>query len=277
MNNLVHRLLHTSGKRHRDKSEAVAASASKTSGSTTRLDIFTPYSMRGRERNKTLHQAGNPTPKSGSNDKVAADGGPTEVRRAEESYAQVGEEVATVLASAHQAAEQIRESARQEAERLRAEADDKVAATLSEMKRDAERRRRESEKVRADADVYSQETREAADRSVADLRMTIDKEAAQRRAEVDEQTRGIRRAAEQKARNLEAEALQRKKALVQEVGRAEARLQQLLGIFRGMTLQLEGLVSAESAPRSGAAEQKTTVAAPLDEVLRPRRSPSRST
>jgi hypothetical protein len=278
MNNLVQRLLHASGKRHHDESEAVAASsASPTSHSATRLDIFTPYSMRGRERNKTLHQAGNPTPESGSNtDKVPADEGPTEVGRAGESYAQVGEEVTAVLASAHQAAEQIRESARQEVERLRAEAKDKVASILSETSLDAERRRREGGKVRADADVYSKETRGAADRYVAETRMKIDKEVAQRRAEVDEEVRGIRRAAERKARSLETEALQRQKALVQEVGRAEARLQQLLGIFRGMTLQLEGLVNAESARRSEDAEEKTSVAEPLDEALRPRPAPSRS-
>jgi hypothetical protein len=278
VNNLVHRALHASRKRHRDESEAVSASASEASRSGTRLDKFTPYSMRGRGRNKTLHQPENPTPKSRSNtDKVPADDKPTEVGQSEESYAQVGEEVTAVLASAHRAAEKIRESARQEVERLRAEAKDKVAAMLTETNLDAERRRRESEKVRADADVYSKETRGAADRHVAETRVKIDKEAAQRRAEVDEQVRGIRRAAEQAARNLETEALQRQKALVREVGRAEARLQQLLGIFRGMTLQLEGLVSAESARRSGDEAEKTSVAEPLDEALKPRTSASRST
>jgi hypothetical protein len=283
VNNLVHRALHASRKRHRDESEAVSASASETSRSGNRVDKFTPYSMRGRGRNKTLHQPENPTPESaGNTDKVRADDAPTKVGRTEESYAQVGEQVAAVLASAHQAAEQIRESARQEVERIRAEAQDKVAAKLSETNVDVERRRRESEKVRADADVYSKETRGAADRYVAETRMKIDKEAAQSRAEVDEQVRGIRRTAEQNARNLKTEALQRHKALVQEIGRAEARLQQLLGIFRGMTLQLEGLVSGESARRSGNAEEKTSVAESpvaesLDETLKPRRSPSRST
>jgi hypothetical protein len=42
-------------------------------------------------------------------------------------------------------------------------------------------------------------------------------------------------------------------------------------------LQLEGLVSAESAGRSGDAEKKTSVAEPLDEALKPRPSASRST
>jgi DNA anti-recombination protein RmuC len=222
-----------------------------------------------------LHQAGNPTPENGSNSEQAAV--PTEAGQPEESYAAVGEEVAAVLASAHQAAEQIREAALQDAQRLRAEAKNEVAAILSETNREAERKRRESEKVRSDADVYSKEARDVADRHVAEIRMKLDKEATHRRAEVDEQVRGILRGAEQKARNLETQAIQRQKALVEEVGRAETRLEQLLGIFRGMTLQLEDLVSADSARRSeGGVGETKPGAVPLDEALRPRPSPSRS-
>jgi len=273
VNNLVHRFLHLGGERHDDGSEVVAG-APETAGPVSRRDTFTPYSMRGQERNETVHQARNPTPQSGSDtDKAPVDGGRTEVGRAE----QVGEQVAAVLVSAEQAAEQIRESARQDAERIRAEAEDKVTATLSETKLEAERGRRESEKLRADADAYNKQTREAADRYITEMRVKIDKEVAQRRAEVDEQVRGIRRAAELKAKDLETEARARQKTLLQQVARAEARLEQLLGIFRGMTLQLEGLVSAESAGRSGDAEEKTSVAEPLDEALKPRPSASRST
>jgi hypothetical protein len=273
VNNLVHRFLHLGGERHDDGSEVVAG-ASETARPVSRRDIFTPYSMRGQERNETVHQARNPTPQSGSDtDKAPVDGGRTEVGRAE----QVGEQVAAVLASAEQAAEQIHESARQDAERIRAEAKDEVAATLSETKLEAERGRRESEKLRADADAYNKQTREAADRHRTEMRVKIDKEVAQRRAEVDEQVREIRRAAERKAKDVETEARARQKTLLEQVGRAEARLEQLLGIFRGMTLQLEGLVSAESAGRSGDAEEKTTVAEPLDEALKPRPSASRST
>jgi len=273
VNNLVHRFLHLGGERHDDGSEVVAG-ASETAGPVSRRDIFTPYSMRGQERSETVHQARNPTPQSGSDtDKAPVDGGRTEVGRAE----QVGEQVAAVLGSAEQAAEKIRESARQDAERIRAEAEDKVTATLSETKLEAERGRRESEKLRADADAYNKQTREAADRYITEMRVKIDKEVAQRRAEVDEQVSEIRRAAERKAKDVETEARARQKTLLEQVGRAEARLEQLLGIFRGMTLQLEGLVSAESAGRSGDAEEKTSVAEPLDEALKPRPSASRST
>ena len=269
----VHRFPNLGGERHDDGSEVVAAAA-ETAGPVRRKDIFTPHSMRGQERNETVNQAKNPTPQSGSDtDKARVDGEPTEVGRAE----QVGEQVAAVLVSAEQAAEQIRESARQDAERIRAEAKDKVAATLSETKLEAEQGRRENEKLRADADAYNKETREAADRYGTEVREKVDQEVAQWRAEVDEQVRGIRRAAKLRAKDLETEARARQKTLLEEVGRAEARLEQLLGIFRGMTLQLEGLVSAESAGRSGDAEEKTPGAEPLDEALKPRPSASRST
>ena len=273
MDNLAHRFPHLGGERHDDGSEVVAAAA-EAAGPVRRKDIFTPHSMRGQERNETVHQARNPTSQSGSDtDKVPVDGERTEVGRAE----QVGEQVAAVLVSAEQAAEQIRESARQDAERIRAEAKDEVAATLSETKLEAERGRRESEKLRADADAYNKQTREAADRYDTEMREKIDKEIARTRAEVDEQVRGIRRAAQLRAKDLETEARARQKELLQQVERAEARLEQLLGIFRGMTLQLEGLVGTESAGRSGDAEEKTSVAEPLDEALKPRPSASRST
>lgn len=273
VNNRVHRFPRLGGEQHDDGSEVVAAAA-ETAGQERRKDMFTPHSMRGQERNETVHQARNPTSQSGSDtNKAPAEGERTEVGRAE----QVGEQVAAVLVSAEQAAEQIRESARQDAERIRAEAKDEVAAALSATKLEAERGRRETDKLRADADAYNKQTREAADRHVTEMREKFDKEVARTRAEVDEQVRGIRRAAELRAKDLETEARERQKTLLQQVARAEARLEQLLGIFRGMTLQLEDLVSAESAGRSGDAEEKTSVAEPLDEALKPRPSASRST
>jgi len=273
VNNLAHRFPHLGEEGHDDGSDVVAAAA-EIENPVSRKDIFTPHSVRGQERNETVHQSRNPTPQSGSDsDKAPVDGEPTQVGRAE----QVGEQVAAVLGSAEQAAEQIRESARQDAERIRAEAKAKVAATLSEAKLEAERGRRENEKLRADADAYNKQTREAADRYGTEVREKVDKEVAQWRAEVDEQVRGIRRAAKLRAKDLETEARARQKTLLEEVGRAEARLEQLLGIFRGMTSQLEGLVSAESAGRSGDAEEKTSVAEPLDEALKPRPSASRAT
>ena len=275
VNNLVHRLIHLGGERHHATSPDARSEAARSS---TRLEIFAPSFVRGRGRNEILAQDRNPRPENGSDtDKTPVDGGHAEAGRTEDSYVQVGEQVAAVLASAEHAAEQIRQTAGQAAERVRAEAKDQAAATLSEAKLAAERGRRESEKLRADAEAYRKETREAADRYVTETRAKTDQEAAQKRAKADEQVLGIRRAAERKAKDLERDALERQKTLLQQVGRAEARLEQLLGIFRGMTVQLEGLVGAKSAGRSGDAEEKTSFAEPLDEALKPRPSASRST
>jgi hypothetical protein len=272
VNERMHRFPDLGEERHDDESEVVAAIA-ETASPERRKDIFSPHSMRGQERNETVHQARNPTSQSGSDtDKVPFEGERTEVGRAE----QVGEQVAAVLVSAEQAAEQIRESARRDAERIRAEAKDEVATALSAANLEDERGRRESQKLRAEADEYNKRTREAADRYGTEMREKVDKEIAQTRAGVDEQVRGIRRAAELRAQDLESEARARQKTLLEQVARAEARLEQLLGIFRGMTSQLEGLVGTESAGRAGYTEQKTPVAQPLDEALKPRPSASRS-
>jgi F0F1-type ATP synthase membrane subunit b/b' len=282
MNDFVRRLFDSGKKRrHARVSKVVAVSTSEAAASAAREDIFAPYTLRGRGRSDTLNQSERPTPESGTGEAEeglveAERGEPTEFGLAEENYAQVGEQVTAVLTSAQQAAEQIRESARQEAELIRAEANDKAAATLAEATLDAEQRRRESEELRAEADWYGKETREAADRYLEETRRESDQEAARRRADVDEQVRGIRRAAEQKAKDLETEALERQKALVLEAGRSEARLEQLLGVFRGMTSQLEELVRAEQAGKSGEAEGEEPDEEPLDEVLRPRPSRSRS-
>jgi hypothetical protein len=273
VNNLMQGLVHFAGKRHHDQRKT--ASTSEAAGSATRIDMFTPYSMAGRGGSEILNQFRTPRPQSGEDTASVETKSDerTEVGQPEENYAQVGEQVAAVLTSAEQAVNQIRESALREAERLRAETSDKAAATLSEAKLEAERRRRESEKLRADADTYSRGTRAAADRYLAETRLKIDEEAAQRRADVDKQVRAIRLAAEQKAKDVEAEIRQRQRTLVQEIERSEARVQQLLGIFRGMTAQLERLVSAGPADE---AEREASVDEPLDEALKPWRLPSRS-
>jgi hypothetical protein len=192
------------------------------------------------------------------------------------SYAQVGEQVAAVLASAQQAADEIRATAEEDAERIRAELEEKAAATRAVADRAVQEARRESETLRTEAEEYSRETREAADRYVAETRQLVEDEAAERRAETEQQAREIRGAAEERARELETEGLQRQKTLIEEAGRSEARLQQLLDVFHGMTSQLEELVRAERAADSGEPEEAEKVVAgeELAEDLRPRRARS---
>jgi hypothetical protein len=261
MNDFVRRVFaRRRGRLYYYNAAKAVTTSSEVAPSAARTDISASGFGRLRGRSGTLRSKTAPTP-----DKSTAD----------ESYAQVGEEVAAVLSSAHRAAEEIRESARQEAERIRAEANDKAASTLAEATLGAEQTRGESEQLRAEADEYSRETREAAERYVAETRQRIEDETAERREEVDKQVRGIRRAAEEKARNLYTEALQRKKALIEEAGRSEARLQQLLDVFHGMTSQLEELVEAERARESGQANEQAPVRERLDEDLKPERARAR--
>ena len=273
------KLLRFGGKGDDEESQDVDASTSETSRSAALTEAFSPYSMRQRGRRETLQQSENPTERAVSN---AGEAPPAEtkvqtrVAGAEKNFDQFGEKVAAVLASAELAADQIRQSAQQEADQLQTEAQEKAAEKLAQTTREVERRRGEIEQLRADADTYSKETRAAADHYEAETRMKVEKEVAERRAELDEHVRGLRRAAELKARDIEADARRRQKALMQEVGRTDARLQQLLGIFRGMTTQLEGLVSTEPAGQPEGAKPDGSRDEVLDEALRPGRTPSRS-
>ena len=188
-----------------------------------------------------------------------------------ESYTQVGEQVASVLAAAQQAAQEIRTTALEEAERIRDEAEADAASTRDEAGRVEEQTRRKSEALRAEADEYGREAREAADRYVATTREQVEDEAASRRAESEQEALEKHRSAEQRARDIETEALQRRKAIIEEAERSEARLEQLLVVFRGMTSQLEELLRAEQAGGAADAQDDSGDEA-IAEALRPRRS-----
>jgi vacuolar-type H+-ATPase subunit E/Vma4 len=189
-----------------------------------------------------------------------------------ESYAQVGEQVASVLAAAHRAADEIRANALEEAERIRDEAEADAASTRDEAGRAAEQTRSETEALRAEADEYSREAREAADRYVATTREQVEDEAANRRAESEQEAREKHRSAEQRARDIETGALERRKAIIEEAERSEARLEQLLGVCRGMTSQLEELLRADQAGGDAADAQDDNGDKEIAEDLRPRRS-----
>jgi cell division septum initiation protein DivIVA len=191
-----------------------------------------------------------------------------------ESYAQVGEQVASVLAAAQQAAEEIRATALEEAEGVLNEAKADVYSTRDEAERTAQELRRESEALRADADEYSRETREAADRYVATMRQQVEDQVAERWAEAEHQAREIEHAAEQRARDIETQALERRKAIVEEAARFEGRLGQLLGVYRGMTSQLEELLDTERAADAADDRREDNAADELADDLRPR--PSRA-
>jgi hypothetical protein len=199
-------------------------------------------------------------------------GGRDQPEPADQVYDEIGEQVSAILSAAKQAAHQLRESARQDAERIRKEAEDRATASLERAGRDAARRRTEGDHVRAEAEAYSKSTREAADRDAAEMRRTIGEEAEKLRTEAMHEASAIRHAAKQKSYELRTEALDRQKALIAEAGRSEARLQQLLDVFRAMTSQLEDLLELEPGGRWGKMQGVDAASVgELDEALRPHR------
>jgi hypothetical protein len=176
---------------------------------------------------------------------------------------EVGDQVATILSSAKQAAQRLQVSAREDAERIRGEAKQASAARLKAVERELAGKRQEGAKLRADAEAYSKSTRQAADRYAAETRQKIDEESAKRRKEAEREANEIRAAAKQRAEKLSSEGVRRQRALTAEAQRSEARLERLLGVFRALTSQLEDVLGEERATAS------STEGRDLEKALRP--------
>jgi hypothetical protein len=197
---------------------------------------------------------------------------------ADHVYDEVGDQVSAILAAAKQASHQLRESARQDAERIRKEAENQATASLEQAGRDAAQTRTEGDQVRAEAEAYSKSTREAADRDAAETRRTIREEAEKLRTEAKHEANAIRHAARRRSDELRTEAMDRQKALIDEAELSEARLQQLLDVFRAMTSQLEGLLEPEPGGKRRTLQSEDAASAEeLDEALRPHALPDSST
>jgi hypothetical protein len=269
MNDFVRRLFNAAERQGQD-SEPKAATPSTADGDLARLERLAVDSAGNPEGGAASSPADQPASEAGTDG-----GGLTRPEQADPASIEIGDQVTAILSSAKQAAVELRESARQEAERIRDEAKQLAASALDGTKRHAERRREESDKLRAEAEAYSKTTRDAADQDALELRRKTEEEAGKRRSETEQEAREIHRAARQKAAELTAESLQRQKVLVAEAERSEARLQQLLGVLRAMASQLEELVEPERAAAPVAAGQ-AAAEEPLDEALKPQlaRNPS---
>ena len=190
------------------------------------------------------------------------------VEGASAAYRQVGEEVTAVLTAAEQAAAQIRETARREAEQTKVAASEEAAATLA----DAEAGRR-------DADSYSGDTRSSADAYAEETRRRADETGAKRVAAAEEQARQIRVEAEQKASKLVADAVLRRDTLAESTKGLENRVDSMLTTLRDVASELEELLPAKQQPVASEPERRQTVAPeterPADETLEDALEPSR--
>jgi hypothetical protein len=181
------------------------------------------------QRNVAAHDDGAPTQIDG--DGVA-------------SYAHLGEEVAAILTSAEHAAAQIREAALKEAGERRNVSEQTAAATLAE-----------AAAVRADADRYAEATRRAAD-----------EEAAKTVEEAQQQARNVVSDAEQTANSVIADAKRQRDALSKSADDIEHRIASLATAFRGVTTELDEMLSTRRGTDAESAE--TPSDEPLDDALK---------
>lgn len=171
------------------------------------------------------------------------------------SYARVGEEVAAVLSAAEHAAEQIRATAAEEAEETRRASEANAAATLAD-----------AQKARAEADAYANDTRAAADNYAEEARRRAENDAARKLAEAEQQARGVVMDARKKAGELLTEATRRRDVLTASTEDIEGRIESMLTSFRGLTMELEAMLS--SRPPSAATESDRQSGEALDDALK---------
>jgi cell division septum initiation protein DivIVA len=182
----------------------------------------------------------------------------------------VGEEVGTILKSAQDAAEQIRQKAQNEAERLRTEARSAAAAEVAQARRLAEADRAAASRLRAEAEAYAKDARAAADSFAEQRRRDAEHKTAQMLVDARERLAAADAEVEQRVRQAEAHARERRELLEAEVERYEERIENFLVVFRGMGSQLEDVLGRHrSETRAESSEE------PMEEALRPDRSEAR--
>jgi len=272
MDHFVRRLL---GKRD-DNGDGAAVKRAAPEADSASIDHakFLPYSLQPRS-DAVSSEADKPAERSGP---AAADESEVAVdaRAVADAgdYTQVGEQVAAVLTSARQAADELLTAARADAERMLAQAEGRAEETVSAASREAEGLRREAGQLRSEAESYAEETRASADEYTDTARRLAEGERAKTIADAEERAREIQADAERRAQAIGAEALQRHQVLVREVGRSEERVHDLLAVFRGITSELEALVTTETeAPvdAEAPADTEVPVDAAMDDVLMPER------
>jgi hypothetical protein len=152
--------------------------------------------------------------------------------------ATIGEEVGSVLKSAHEAAARIRRAAEEEAER-----------------------------VRAEVDAHAKDTRAAAETFAAERRSAATQEAAQLVEDAQKRRDATEAEIERKLAEMTAKQRHRLETLEAEVEHHEGRAKSLLDVFRGMTSQLEALLEAGRDESGERVKSTDAVVETSDEML----------
>jgi hypothetical protein len=179
--------------------------------------------------------------------------------------ATVGEEVGTVLQSAHAAAERIRVAAHEEAERLRQETQAAAAAEIAKAHRAAEVERAEANRERTEADRYTEETRAAADALAEQQRADAERDAAGILKDAQNRLAAANAEVELQARTAHANLRKRAELLQGEIKRYEERLNSMLTVFDAMRAQLEELLGKQRVEKVEPERAKEG----LEEALKP--------
>lgn len=177
----------------------------------------------------------------------------------------VGEEVQAVISSAHDAAAAIRRKAEKEAKRLRDEAWAAAQVEITEAQRMGAAHREDAERMRAEAEAFAAEARATAETFTEELRTTAQREAARIEEEARERLSAADADAIRKVERAEDDARERIGSLRDEIERQEERLHSILAILRGMSSQVEDVLSGGGASGETADES-------LEDVLRLDRS-----
>jgi hypothetical protein len=150
--------------------------------------------------------------------------GAEQVEAGEQGFAELGQHVATVLATARDAAAKIEGEARQEAERILTRARETAAQIEAETAEKRSAAFAAAEDVRTRADAYAEKKRQEADET-----------AAQAIARAEREARDATRAAQERQEELDAN-----------VERSEERLRKLVTSMREVADRLEVLVGTDA-------------------------------
>jgi cell division septum initiation protein DivIVA len=179
-----------------------------------------------------------------------------EAPEAGDGFAELGQHVATVLATAREAAAKIEEDARREAAQVLERAKAEAAKTLTDAR----------EKV-TEMEAEAAEKRSAAFATAEDVRTRADAYAEQKRQEADEAVAEANARAERQARERARAAEERQQALDSHVERTEERLRKLVTGLRELAGRLDVLVGSDSLVELVEPEPGTPHPAGLDEAL----------
>jgi hypothetical protein len=177
---------------------------------------------------------------------VAGDGG----------FAELGQHVATVLATAREAAAKIEDDARREAAQVLERAKAEAAKTLTDAREKA-----------TEMEAESAEKRSAAFATAEDVRTRADAYAEQKRQEADEAVAEANARAERQARERARAAEERQQVLDSHVERTEERLRKLVAGLRELAGRLDVLVGSDSLVELVEPEAGASQPAGLDEAL----------